>query len=300
MKKLVLILCVVLLGFTAMSQKKVNPGDMSNTAVEQFKEKLGLNNAVLLRDSTYIKSQIDAKFESLFAGTYDRGSYRYRVQRDSTIIPNWSGLKTNLVASYSFDETVGSTATNYIVGGVGNGTITGATINQTGKVGKCYSFDGSGDYVVVADHNNLDLTDYWTVCFWVTIQIPPTAVRSILSKNSYAFGVNNGVSDRILFSSQAKSFTNTFTNDAWCHITFVNNNGQLTCYVDKVNKGTETITNPTANTDQLAIGAVYWTGSSQWIGKIDEVHIWKGRALSSTDVGLVYDLEVAGQNASKW
>lgn len=171
-------------------------------------------------------------------------------------------------------------------------------INQTGKVGKCYSFDGSGDYVVVADHDNLDLTDYWTVSFWATIQIPPTDVRSILSKNTYSFTVNNGVSDRIIY--RTTSWVNTFVDATWYHFTFVNTNGQTTCYINKVNKGTNTITNPTANTDQLAIGAVYWTGGQQWIGKIDEVHIWKGRALSSTDVELMYDLEVNGKNVSVW
>lgn len=329
MKKIIFLLALIALAVSAQAQLKITKGiktlpenklitnkevgtldgiDTTKTIAAQFAEKVSSLNVDTVDIDAKIDSILTARFGNLAISGNDLlwtdtingyiRTHTLTATMDSVIIPNWTGLKTNLVASYSFDETSGTTATNYITGGVGNGTITGATINQTGKVGKCYSFDGSGDYVVVADHDNLDLTDFWTVSFWATIQIPPTNVRSILSKNTYSFTVNNGVSDRMVY--RTTSWVNTFVDATWYHFTFVNTNGQTTCYINKVSKGTNTITNPTANTDQLAIGAVYWTGGSQWIGKIDEVHIWKGRALSAAEVGLMYDLEVDGKNVSVW
>jgi hypothetical protein len=64
-------------------------------------------------------------------------------------------LTDNLVAYYKLDETSGSTAVDVIA--ANNGTITGATVNQAGKIGTAYSFDG-GDHVVATSAVVLRLT----------------------------------------------------------------------------------------------------------------------------------------------
>ena len=70
------------------------------------------------------------------------------------------GLLTGLVAYYKFDETVGSIADDAHSGGY-NGDITGATINQTGKIDKAYDFDG------IAGNDDVDLTNnaIWNTTF---------------------------------------------------------------------------------------------------------------------------------------
>jgi len=54
-------------------------------------------------------------------------------------------LTDNLIAYYKLDETSGTTAVDSV--GSYNGTNNGATINQTGKIGKAYSFEGVNDYI---------------------------------------------------------------------------------------------------------------------------------------------------------
>lgn len=73
-----------------------------------------------------------------------RSSKRYRFKRSIRRI-------SNLLAYYPFDEVEGSTARNYAPAniGVNNGTITGSSIGQTGRLGRSFSFNGSTDKVVL-------------------------------------------------------------------------------------------------------------------------------------------------------
>jgi hypothetical protein len=71
-----------------------------------------------------------------------------------------------LVNHWSFDETTGSTAVDSGSGG-NDGAINGTTIGQTGKVGKAYSFDGSGDNVVITDYKGITGTAARTISLWV-------------------------------------------------------------------------------------------------------------------------------------
>lgn len=59
MKKFMKMLIALLL-LSISTQAQIKPSQMSTATVEAFKEKLGLNNAVNLRDSVYVKSQTDA------------------------------------------------------------------------------------------------------------------------------------------------------------------------------------------------------------------------------------------------
>lgn len=75
------------------------------------------------------------------------------------IVSNMQGYiksLSGLVAYYPMDETSGSTTFNRAPDTVGtlDGTITGATINQTGQVGQAYSFDGTNNQVEVANMTN--------------------------------------------------------------------------------------------------------------------------------------------------
>ena len=51
---------------------------------------------------------------------------------------------TSLVAAYNCNETSGSTCNDAY--STNDMTISGATVNQTGKIDKCYNYDGSNDY----------------------------------------------------------------------------------------------------------------------------------------------------------
>src|SRR6056297_3914362 len=65
-----------------------------------------------------------------------------------------NGLKNNLISVWEFDETSGTTA--FDSNGSNDGTINGATINQTGKIDKAFDFDGSNDYVSISHNTELE------------------------------------------------------------------------------------------------------------------------------------------------
>lgn len=74
------------------------------------------------------------------------GTLISRVEALYQYNPYWNLMK-NLVGVWEFDETSGTTAIDAF--GENDGTVSGATINQTGKIGKCYDFDGVDDMVVL-------------------------------------------------------------------------------------------------------------------------------------------------------
>lgn len=80
-----------------------------------------------------------------------------------------NGLLNNLIGAWLFDETSGSVA--YDAVGNNDGTNNGATINQTGKLDKCYLFDGVDDYVSMACPTVFDdeLPNNFTISFWLKI-----------------------------------------------------------------------------------------------------------------------------------
>ena len=71
-----------------------------------------------------------------------------------------------LVAALGFDEASGTAATD--ASGTGNnGTLSGATRSASGRFGGALSFDGTNDWVTVADAASLDLTNNMTLSAWV-------------------------------------------------------------------------------------------------------------------------------------
>lgn len=68
------------------------------------------------------------------------------------------------VAYWNLDEASG-TAQDDI--GENDFTITGATQNQDGIIGKCIAFDGDGDYGTAPDNAALQLTGSFTIVGWV-------------------------------------------------------------------------------------------------------------------------------------
>ena len=70
----------------------------------------------------------------------------------------------NLKAYYRFEGNANDNS-----GNGHNGTVVGATL-ATGKFGRCYSFDGSDDYISVGDHADLRLAGALTIATWVYLK----------------------------------------------------------------------------------------------------------------------------------
>jgi hypothetical protein len=97
---------------------------------------------------------------------------------------------TTLVAAFAFDEGSGATVTD-VSGKGNNGTITGATWGSAGKYGKALLFNGTSNWVTVADANTLDLTTGMTIEAWVNPSILSGWRQVILKEatNVLAYGL---------------------------------------------------------------------------------------------------------------
>src|SRR5688572_2818080 len=72
----------------------------------------------------------------------------------------------DLVAAFGFEEGTGPTTAD-TSGNANNAAITGATWATAGRFGKALSFDGTNDWLTVADAASLDLTTGMTLEAWL-------------------------------------------------------------------------------------------------------------------------------------
>ena len=83
-----------------------------------------------------------------------------------TDISEKTTLKEGLISVWEMNETSGTIMVDAY--GANNGTITSATINQTGKLDKAYSFDGVNDSAIQTTiGSQFALTDKLSFSFWV-------------------------------------------------------------------------------------------------------------------------------------
>jgi hypothetical protein len=209
-------------------------------------------------------------------------------------------LSDNLVAYYKLDETSGTTA--YDALGNYNGTNNGATVNQSGKIGKAYSFDGTNDYVQIGD---ADLFDINNNNFSINLWINPsswTGTMGIVSKSVdigsskgwvlYRDSVSNKLEFRLNDGSMKKAtFTSSsISSGSWKMISIVysDTNGNVILYEDGSYVQTVSISaGDCRTTADITLGfADSW--NAYFPGLIDEVGMWN-RALSSTEVGELYN-----------
>jgi len=73
-------------------------------------------------------------------------------------------LRSGLVGYWKLEETSGTTANDER--GVFDGTSTNVTVNQTGKVGKCYDFPGNA-YITMGNNLDFDSDEAWSMAAWI-------------------------------------------------------------------------------------------------------------------------------------
>ena len=164
-------------------------------------------------------------------------------------------LLTGLLSVWEFDETSGTVAYD----GTSSDrdlTIVGATVNQTGKQGKCILLDGVNDYAywnVASDALN---TDNFTISAWIyrtgnstgggataggimTKYYSGTGYRcygtAVMNSNDatypngfqfYYYNTSNGITSVIWLPG-----SDIWTND-WVHVVFTKNSTTIALYVD--------------------------------------------------------------------
>lgn len=181
-----------------------------------------------------------------------------------------------------------------------NLTNNGATIDNNGKIGKCYSFNGSSSYLYenTYDWSNFNTSEF-SLCCWYKEPSPVASGNSQIIHIGTNSGWNNiriGLLRRLtsgypMFSvSNGSSAVNynftasTFLLDTWNHIAVTYKNGELKMYLNGILDKTSTTTIiPVLNSSQhLGIGAAP-NGAEKLTGFLNDVRIYD-HALSAKEV----------------
>lgn len=178
-------------------------------------------------------------------------------------------------------------------------TNNGATVDNAGKIGKCYYFNGS-TYLKESnyDWSNFNISQF-SLCCWYKEPSPVASGNSqiicigtssgwnnirigLLRRNSNGypmFSISNG-SSAIQYGFTASKFT----LDNWNHIAVTYNNGELKMYLNGVidKTSTTTITPVLNNSQHLGIGSAS-NGAEKLTGYLNDIRIYD-HCLSAAEV----------------
>jgi len=219
----------------------------------------------------------------------------------------------NLIVALPLNETTGTAASD-ISGSNHPGTLTNGPTWGTAKYGNGVNFDGTNDYINIADHNDftLDPTQNYTWSAWVknnSFKEWSTVFSQTLNSSNFFYfyahtstdpdggPVTNGISAYWWTSGGTNklgvhSTNNVLTLGQWSHVTLTYNASQpqasrFTIYVNGVDvtdrsdigsTGTLTSINPT----NIRVGSNQPFGE-YLSGSVDEVRFYK-RLLTSAEV----------------
>lgn len=206
-------------------------------------------------------------------------------------------LNDNLIAYYKLDETSGTTVNDSH--STYNGTSSGCTVNQSGKIGTAYTFGTSASCTVTGfpNFNNQTFSMSWW-CY-------PTAVGNnyIISRNgNYQFRMYPSSGLIGLDVGAVVTPRGTMTQNAWNHMVGIYDGTNTKWYINGVLRGKVADTGPTTSAYNLSFGVrASGLGGTSWFqGKLDEICFWDrpltdgGVALDATATGEVAELYNSG------
>ncbi len=164
-----------------------------------------------------------------------------------------------------------------------------STTSSQGKFGNSASFDGTGDYLSLADSADWNFgSGDFTIDMWVRFNVIGTYITLVQhwgagGTREWDLMYNDG---NLFFRYTTDGSTDQITSKAWSpstntwyHITAVRNGSAITLFVDGVQLGTDGTASGSmyTSTNNLYIGGAY-DGSYQLNGYLDELRISKGIA----------------------
>ncbi len=210
------------------------------------------------------------------------------------------GADSGLVAWYKFNETSGTTATDY--SGNGNvGTLVNGPTRVAGRMGSgALSFDGTNDYVDTGkDFSDIVTSQSKTISAWVkpsaaSSGYPICLVRTYGATCGFAFRPMNTWAGSYWTTTAGSIASNSSVAvGQWTFLTLVQSGSSVVLYVNGVSVGTANDAGSAEGSfANLLIGARNNSGTSEdsFNGSIDDVRIYS-RNLSAAEVGSLYTLE---------
>ncbi len=252
----------------------------------------GLIDEVGLWKRVLSTSEISQLYNSGSGLSYPFSNKRLTANKSSVGSPG----SANLVLWHTFDGPYLNTTTSTDRSANGyNGTLTNGPVPVLGKVGQAMKFDGSNDYVSVADNNALDLTDL-SIAFWFkpneTLS-SATGRKDFLTKYlAYWVILNYPGSDGKLILTTDSGGTSIRTTKTswnageWYHFVGTISGGTGTIYVNGVQDVTGSVGIPDATANNLHFGGSGDAGSYPNI-TMDDFRLYN-KALSASEVSALY------------
>jgi hypothetical protein len=220
--------------------------------------------------------------------------------------------REGLVGYWNMDDESVNGATVFDKSGHGNdGTKQGATganntpQSATGKINQALDFDGTDDYLDIADNAVLNITTNITVAGWIKLDILDTYQKVYSSgtqSNAWEFGISN--TNEITFTELfiADNLSDTsLSADLWYHVAFVksgDSGANIAFYLNGVADGTASVGSVSTPSGSKKIGRRGDISSDYINGRIDEVRVYN-RALSAAEITALYNYRPATVSTSQ-
>ena len=177
-----------------------------------------------------------------------------------------------------------------------NGIVYGATLtaDRFGNPNSAYSFNGSSNYIEIANNAVLELTTY-TEALWFYAPVSNGAnLEQLLVKGpppyNYTLDLNSNLLPASGFNSgnsEVSLLANTSTTSGkWHLLAFTNDGSTAIIYLDNVVVATKSVTTTVPTTGNIFVAT--YDGTQEFFGgSIDEIRLYN-RALSAGEIGAMY------------
>lgn len=193
-----------------------------------------------------------------------------------------------LLGHWMFDDSQGSVARD-ASGNHNHGTISGSAKWVEGKIGGALEFDGTDDYVKIANESNFDIAGSVTVVAWIKVASFTKNWQAIVTKGDRAWRLHRASSrNSVGFACSDLSRNEVgdllgnkdVADGEWHHVAGVLDGGTISIYVDgALDASAQSSPNISANDYAVLIGANAQVDGRRFRGLIDDVRIYD-RALS--------------------
>lgn len=201
-----------------------------------------------------------------------------------------------------------------------NGTVNGATlvVDRLGNTNKAYNFNGTSNYIEIADNSSLDFVNSYSISVWVKIsdyslnQNATYPQRTMISKpRPSSPNVTTGMAFRVLegapyWNNNSKSYVSAWTNTTvnngigtsdsvqlsiWCNLVFTYDGTVAKLFKNGVKMNSVSASYSLLNTaESLFFGKEHSsnTNNARWFkGQLDDIGLWN-RALDSNEIMNLY------------